>query len=91
MMRWMQEDAGRGDEIRGRGRGRMGWIRMLTGERMQREQENGGATSAGRMAGEGGGRGDGTDWGGRRRCRERCWCGKAWRGMDAGSTTRRRR
>uniref|UniRef100_A0A0E0AG63 Uncharacterized protein n=1 Tax=Oryza glumipatula TaxID=40148 RepID=A0A0E0AG63_9ORYZ len=44
----------------------MGWIRMLTGERMRREQENAGATSASRMpAGgeetgvEGGGRGDG--------------------------------
>uniref|UniRef100_A0A0E0Q4H7 Uncharacterized protein n=1 Tax=Oryza rufipogon TaxID=4529 RepID=A0A0E0Q4H7_ORYRU len=77
-MRWKQEDAGRhlssqdgdrrkrrrGDETRGRGR--MGWIRMLTGERMRREQENAGATSASRMpAGgektgvEGGGRGDG--------------------------------
>nr|BAD25247.1 hypothetical protein [Oryza sativa Japonica Group] len=40
---------GRGGEIRGRGRGRMGWIRMLTGERMRREQEDAGATSAGRM------------------------------------------
>uniref|UniRef100_I1NYV4 Uncharacterized protein n=1 Tax=Oryza glaberrima TaxID=4538 RepID=I1NYV4_ORYGL len=39
----------RGDETRGRGRGRMGWIRMLTGERMRREQENAGATSASRM------------------------------------------
>nr|BAD29082.1 hypothetical protein [Oryza sativa Japonica Group] len=37
----------RGDETRGRGR--MGWIRMLTGERMRREQENASATSASRM------------------------------------------
>nr|CAJ86114.1 H0811D08.7 [Oryza sativa] len=53
---------GRGDEIRGRGR--MGWIRMLTGERMRREQEDAGATSASRMEIGASGRGDGTDWGG---------------------------
>uniref|UniRef100_A0A0D9ZXK4 Uncharacterized protein n=1 Tax=Oryza glumipatula TaxID=40148 RepID=A0A0D9ZXK4_9ORYZ len=50
---------GRGDEIRGRGR--MGWIRMLTGERMRREQEDAGATSASRMEiGASGRRGDGS-------------------------------
>uniref|UniRef100_A0A0E0CPG4 Uncharacterized protein n=1 Tax=Oryza meridionalis TaxID=40149 RepID=A0A0E0CPG4_9ORYZ len=50
---------GRGDEIRGRGR--MGWIRMLTGERMRREQENAGTTSASRMEiGASGRRGDGS-------------------------------
>uniref|UniRef100_A0A0E0ANV9 Uncharacterized protein n=1 Tax=Oryza glumipatula TaxID=40148 RepID=A0A0E0ANV9_9ORYZ len=53
---------GRGDEIRGRGRGRMGWIRMLTGERMRQEQEeDAGAASASRMEiGASGRRGDGS-------------------------------
>jgi hypothetical protein len=47
----------------------MGWIRMLTGERMRREQENAGATSALLAA-----RGDGTDKEGRRRSD---FCGKS--------------
>uniref|UniRef100_A0A0D3HPN4 Uncharacterized protein n=1 Tax=Oryza barthii TaxID=65489 RepID=A0A0D3HPN4_9ORYZ len=54
---------GRGDEIRGRAG--WGWIRMLTGERMRREQENAGATSASRMEiGASGRRGDGSRGGG---------------------------
>ncbi|KAF2917993.1 hypothetical protein DAI22_08g024100 [Oryza sativa Japonica Group] len=68
---------GRGDEIRGRGRDRdrMGWIRMLTGERMRREQEDAGATSASRMEiGASGRRGDGSRG---RRARRRDGLGEA--------------